>query len=217
MQNADLTVKQEPLSYAISKEIKAMIVRGELKPGERIVESKLAKEFGVSQTPVREALRELSACGFLDQKKYSGTYVKKITTEEIKKTYIVRGELESLGARLFIEETNDSKIRGLHEILKALEDAAQERDLDEYLKRDTEFHNFIIKESKNDMLIRLWPQIGIQTWMFVSTSMMIDHLDYLALRHRLIYEALKAKDADAADEAVHQHLDELVESLKECC
>jgi len=215
VQITQLSGTQEPLSYSISKEIKQKIICGELKPGERIVESKIAKEFGVSQTPVREAIRELVTCGFLDQKKYSGTYVKKITVDEIRRTYVVRGELESLGARLFLENMTNEKLKELNSILLKLEHSAKERDIDAYLRFDTEFHDYIIKGSENSMLIRLWPQIGIQDWMFISTSIMKERLDYLALRHRLIYEAILAKDEAAVRDAIHQHLDELIESLKD--
>ena len=72
------------LHEEVSQYIKETILTGELKPGDRIVESRLAQELGVSQAPVREALRELEFRGLVEQKPFSGTYVKQVTVKEIR-------------------------------------------------------------------------------------------------------------------------------------
>ena len=99
------------LHEEVSQYIKETILTGELKPGDRIVESRLAQELGVSQAPVREALRELEFSGLVEQKPFSGTYVKQVTVKEIRQFYEVRAALERLGAECAAQRMN--KVHGI--------------------------------------------------------------------------------------------------------
>lgn len=101
------------------------ILTGELKPGDRIVESRLAQELGVSQAPVREALRELEFSGLVEQKPFSGTYVKQVTVKEIRQFYEVRAALERLGAECAAQRMNKEQYQELAMTMFSMEEAAR--------------------------------------------------------------------------------------------
>jgi DNA-binding GntR family transcriptional regulator len=85
------------LSERVKEYIVEAVLNGEMKPGDRIVESSLARHLGVSQAPVREAIRDLVLLGFLESEPYKGTSVRSFTAEELWETYTVRAALESWG------------------------------------------------------------------------------------------------------------------------
>ena len=177
----------------MSQYIKETILTGELKPGDRIVESRLAQELGVSQAPVREALRELEFSGLVEQKPFSGTYVKQVTVKEIRQFYEVRAALERLGA----------------------ECAAQRMTKEQYIKCDARFHDQIVAAANNDLLSRLWEQCNIRSWLHVGTSLTGRDLPELASRHRRIFEALRSKDLEQLRAAIDAHLNDLLKMMEE--
>lgn len=91
----------------IKEALRNAIFDGKLKPGDRIIETRWAKELGVSQSPVREAIRELEIIGLVENVPYQGSFVRKITEKDLKDSYLVRMALEQLGAEQACSKIND--------------------------------------------------------------------------------------------------------------
>lgn len=199
----------------MSQYIKETILTGELKPGDRIVESRLAQELGVSQAPVREALRELEFSGLVEQKPFSGTYVKQVTVKEIRQFYEVRAALERLGAECAAQRMNKEQYQELAMTMFSMEEAARDQDLSEYIKCDARFHDQIVAAANNDLLSRLWEQCNIRSWLHVGTSLTGRDLPELASRHRRIFEALRSKDLEQLRAAIDAHLNDLLKMMEE--
>ena len=197
------------LHEEVSQYIKETILTGELKPGDRIVESRLAQELGVSQAPVREALRELEFSGLVEQKPFSGTYVKQVTVKEIRQFYEVRAALERLGAECAAQRMNKEQYQELAMTMFSMEEAARDHDLSEYIKCDARFHDQIVAAANNDLLSRLWEQCNIRSWLHVGTSLTGRDLPELASRHRRIFEALRSKDLEQLRAAAFRRGDAL--------
>jgi Transcriptional regulators len=199
----------------ICEYIKESILSGELKPGDRIVETRCAKELGVSQSPVREAIRELELIGLVENRPFQGCYVKKHTIKDVRDSYKVRISLETLGMMYAVEIVTDEQLKEIFDVMKEMENAAENHEFDQYIKLDALFHQKIIEISQNKMLLRLWNQCYIREWTHIATKKLSDKgLDHLALRHESIYEALAERDEKKALKAVVSHLEELIGDME---
>lgn len=195
--------------------IKESILSGELKPGDRIVETRCAKELGVSQSPVREAIRELEIIGLVENRPFQGSYVKEHTIKDVRDSYKVRVSLETLGMKYAVECITDEQLEEIYNVMKEMEAAAQNHEFDLYIKLDTLFHQKIIEVSRNVMLLRLWSQCYVREWTHIATRKLSDRgLENLAVRHEAIYEALAERNEEKALKAVNSHLEELIEAME---
>ncbi len=195
--------------------IKELILSGELKPGDRIVETRCAKELGVSQAPVREAIRELELIGLVENIPFQGSYVKEHTIKDVKDSYKVRISLEILGMKYAIESITEEQLKELYDVMKDMETAAENLEFDLYIKYDTLFHQKIIEVSQNMLLLRLWNQCHVREWTHISTKKLSDRsLANLATRHEAIYDALAERNESKALQAVSSHFEELIVALE---
>lgn len=195
--------------------MKNAILNGELKPGERIVETRWAKRLGVSQSPVREAIMELEMVGLVENKPFSGTFVKEITLKEVMDAYRVRASLEVLGVTEAIAQITDEELEDIYLTMMEMQKAAEERDNSSFIEKDALFHQKIMEASDNSMLLKLWKQCKIIESTHFSATMSSKNLSCLALRHGDIYDALKSRDKERAVEVISAHIEELREEVKE--
>lgn len=200
---------RDQIRHAINK----AILSGELKPGDRIVETQWARDLGVSQSPVREAIRELEMIGLVENIPYQGCFVRKVTKKELQDSYKVRRSLELLGVQSAMEEIDDNHIEELRVILKEMEQAAAEKNFMRYIKRDVMFHKKILEISKNDLLVRTWEQCNFTNSTYVSTIISKKPLEQLSSRHEELFDALASRDMERAKDAVSRHFEELMEAL----
>ncbi|MBR0599256.1 GntR family transcriptional regulator [Sinanaerobacter chloroacetimidivorans] len=195
--------------------IKESILSGELKPGDRIVETRCAKELGVSQSPVREAIRELEIIGLVENIPFQGCYVKEHTIKDVKDSYKVRISLETLGMMYAVQNITDEQLQDLFNVMKEMEAAAENHEFDLYIKLDALFHQKIIEVSENKMLLRLWSQCYIREWTYIATKKLSDKgLKNLAVRHESIYDALAERNEGKALQAAISHLEELIVEME---
>lgn len=197
------------LSDWIKEYIIEAVLSGELKPGDRIVESSLARELGVSQAPVREAIRDLVLLGFLESEPYKGTSVRSFSYEELWETYTVRAALESLATRLAATHLTQEDVEYLSGILDEMMEAARQQDRDHLVQLDNRFHEAILKMSRNRTLYQLWKTLQYGTWSIVTYRKSSYEPEYLAARHKELLEALKTGDPDRAARAMQSHIEDM--------
>jgi DNA-binding GntR family transcriptional regulator len=197
------------LSDRVKEYIVEAVLNGELKPGDRIVESSMARELGVSQAPVREAIRDLVLLGFLESEPYKGTSVRSFTYEELWETYTVRAALESLAARLATAHLTDDDADRLQRILDEMMEAARQQDRDRLVQLDNRFHETILKISRNKTLHQLWKSLQFGTWSIVTYRKLSYDPAYLAARHVELLEALKAGDPEKAAYTMQHHIEDM--------
>lgn len=214
IQQHKLKNKQESLPrVALSDHVKEIIVNeilnGELKPGDRVVENSLARRLGVSQAPVRDAIRDLVLMGFLNSETYKGTSVRSFSRQELNEVYLVRAALESLAARLAAPRITDAGIKSLRKILDRMIIEARRKNLQGTTRLNNEFHEMILKISGNKMLYNLWKTLEFGYWTLVTSRMSGRDLKALALRHEEVLEALITRDPEKAKLAMQRHLEGL--------
>jgi DNA-binding GntR family transcriptional regulator len=191
------------------------IVSGHYAPGSRLVETRIAQELGVSQAPVREALRDLEQLGCIVHEPFRGCSVRAFSAEELLEAFPVRAALEALAARLAAERISEPELLRLAELLETMRDAARRDDAHGQSQANASFHATIVSAARNATLERQWQLLEPFSRTFLTVSQ--PGLDLLALseRHIPILDALRARDGDAAAAAMHQHLMDAADLLKE--
>lgn len=207
-------IKRKLLRDEIREAIEKAIETNELKPGDRVIETQWAEDLGVSKAPVREAIRELEAMGLLEDLPFQGSFVRRLSSQDISDASLVRQSLEGLGMREASKRITDQQLAEIHEILREMEAAADQQDFAEYIEKDVLFHRRIMEIAENGMLIRVWEQSRIVEWTKIVTKMSKQSLDTLAFRHEAIYLALAAHDPDQAEKAAILHLGDLLKEIK---
>jgi DNA-binding GntR family transcriptional regulator len=197
------------------------ILDGRLPPGTRIVEKRLAEQHGVSQAPVREALRDLELFGFVVSSPFRGTVVRKFSAEDLVEMYSIRAALEGLAARMAATRIDDSVLAHLEALVGAMRRAAARRDLRAHVNADFTFHHAIVVASGNRMLEQLWQTLclAVTTGITHSMSQMTNRsLNEIGERHVPVLDALRARDPGRAEAAMRAHIEEpgqwIVNALK---
>lgn len=197
------------LSQHIKEYIIEAILNGKLHPGDRIVETALARQLKVSQAPVREAVRDLVLLGFLEAEPYKGTSVRSFEPDELYEVYLVRAALESLAARMAASRLTTADTLTLREILDEMIEAAQNQDAQRMVRLDNDFHETILQISGNRLLYQLWQTLQFGFWTIVTTRITTYDLEYLARRHEELLEALTTREPEKAAQAMQRHIEDL--------
>ncbi len=193
------------LSQQIRDQLLDRIIRGELPPGNRLVEMKIAAEFSTSQAPVREALRELETMGVIETLPNKGARVRTITNEELRQLYEVRAQLESYATQLATAAGAPLKSR-LKEAIKAMKRAARESDSTAFASHNSAFHRIIVEASGNKILLDMWETLNVQTRTMTNVARSRRNLMELADSHQTLIDAIASGDPDMANRVAKDHV-----------
>jgi DNA-binding GntR family transcriptional regulator len=180
------------------------ILNGEYAPGERLVETKLAREFDTSQVPVREALRELEMLRFVESEPFRGARVRAVTRAEMLEIFPVRSSLEELAAREAARRL-DGDVSGLERALAGMIDAAAGGDVHEQVTHDVEFHRVLVEGAGNSILREVWFSLRVEARTLVTALHTGIDLDAVAAIHEPILAAVRERDPAAAAAAMADH------------
>lgn len=204
----------------IRSAIREAIFSGELKPGDRIIETFWAKELGVSQGPVREAIRDLEAMGLVETVPFKGSRVRLMSGKDVQDNYSVRICLESKSIRDAINKLSDEEMdrltTQLRTILSEMDQHAHHGDLRSFSDCDAVFHRTIIHATDNQVLLKLWEQCNMRNWFMFSALGNAESLTQLQVGHQCIFDAICARNELEAVSMLEDHLTGLMEGfLKE--
>ncbi len=172
----------------------------------RLDERRLAQDFGISRTPVREAMAQLESEGFVRSVPRRGIYVVRKTKREVIEMITVWAALESMAARLITEKASKEEIAGLRDMFATFRNGALRAHLDEYSEVNIEFHQSIIRLSRNAVLIDMAENLFTHMRMIRrKTIVEKDRVDRSIRDHMQIIEALEARATDRAEELVRDH------------
>jgi DNA-binding GntR family transcriptional regulator len=208
-------VEREVLSTQVKDRILTWILQGDLPPGSRLVETRLARQLGTSQAPVREALRDLASLGFIDTQPYRGSWVRKPSKEELIEAVEVRAELEGLAARLAAARRSERCVRDLEELLSAMEEAAARDDAHDHAVKNTQFHERILDAAGNRTLKRLWSMLEPFGRTYITASAEGIDLHWLSARHQGILDAIRDQDSELAESRAQTHAEQVAEMLED--
>lgn len=195
------------LTDEIAEIIRNRILKGEYQIGEKIKETKIASELCVSRTPIREAFKLLENEGLIDYVPNRGCFAKGFTKQDIDDIYAVRTALEQIAVERSIDRITEEEIAQLEEQCDLLEFYAKKKDSKKVMELNSSFHEVIYASTQSRFMaqvLRSYKEYIDKTRksVFYDESYMLAILD----EHRQIFDAIKARDKEAAAEAVVNHL-----------
>lgn len=208
------------LRHDVRNHLRNQIFDGTLQPGDRIVESRLARELGISQTPVREALRELEQMGLVVSYPNRGSSVRRVEPRDAGEMYTLRAHLEVLAIDLALPRLTADDLATLDTLIDDMIQAAHDDDPERLTELDTAFHEFILTCSDNRLLLQTWQGISPLNWTMMTVIRLRDrNLVELAERHRPIVDALRAGNQQLAEQVIREHVlvlgDRVVQELEQ--
>ena len=199
-----------PLREVVFMTLRRQILRGELKPGERLMEISLANKLGVSRTPIREAIRMLEHEGLVVMVPRRGAHVAEITRQELNDVLEIRKTLEVLAIQRSCANMTDRDIRQLREAEEAFAILVERKDADITAlgEADEHFHDIIYQGTNNRRLIQILNNLREQMYRFrVEYLKDIDIRQMLVREHDAIVKALEIRDTEEAVRLVTMHID----------
>ncbi|MFI0443819.1 GntR family transcriptional regulator [Actinomadura sp. 6N118] len=200
----DAPLLRAGLSHQIREFIVEGISTGRWAPGERIVERRIATELGVSQGPVREALRQLEALRLIESLPNRGARVRAFTEKDLAEIFPVRAGLERTAAELALPRIA-ACIDALEEQNARLAEAAETEDLQAQMRLSIDFHREIVEASGNRLLSSVWESLGIELWTTLSLRIHRTEIYSKSAEHAQLIEAFRRRDP-AAPQLLHDHV-----------
>ena len=211
MQGNRLTEKAT-LRKEIREYIQQQIAQGRFKAGDRIVETQMAKELGVSQAPVREAILELAAMGLLEERPYSGSFVRKLTAEDIEDIYNTRAFLDEYAARRAAQRITPEQLEEMEALLREMDGAESPHD---FVEKDIAFHGLVVDAAGSPALKRIWASLQLVAWTGLSVAATRNTLPELVRQHWEIYNLLKRHADHTAGAYMFLHIKNFGDELKQ--
>ena len=202
------------LSTKVYRILKESIIKGDLKPGEKLWESKIAEQLKVSRTPVREAIQKIAAEGFVKMEPNLGIVVHEFSFKDLKEVLQIRRVLEGLAASVAAEKINPEEISQLQKNIEETNICVIKNDLVTYLEFNAKFHSLIFQFSRNERLIKMSLQLVGPEHRFKIRALTIPgRLKYYLEEHQKIVEALKRRDAEQAGRLSQKHAENILKNI----
>jgi DNA-binding GntR family transcriptional regulator len=201
----DTAIERSVLSDQVKDRLLQAILDGRYPPGARIVETRVARELGTSQAPVREALRDLEALGVVETTAFRGARVRRPSANELLEAFAIRSELESLAARLAIPRLTDDEIDELAGCVAEMRRAAEAGDTHAEAIADAAFHGRIVEAAGNGTLARVWRTLEPFSRTYITMVAPGADRREIADHHVPVLEALRRRDPELATEVLHRH------------
>lgn len=194
--------------------IREDILSGKYVKGEELKENTIAKELGVSRTPVREALRQIELEGLINMVPNKGATVAGFTSKDVNDIYVIRSYLEGLCAKWACENITEEQIEQLEEIQYLTEFHTKKKHYDQLVELDNRFHDIIYEASNSRILNHLLTDYHHYVQRIRMQSLSNDERAKSCLEeHNAILEAIKERNSDKAEELAHQHIYKTIENI----
>lgn len=205
-----------PLRDVVFTTLREAILKGELKPGERLMELQLAAKLGVSRTPIREAIRMLQQEGLAVTIPRKGAQVAAMTEKDMEDSLQIREALESLAVELACEKITKPQLVMLESNIAAFEAAINANDLKQMAQADIEFHDMICMAAANPKLIVILSHMRENVYRY-RVEYLKDDRNHMRLihEHKQIVSGLKRRKKDYAVEVMKQHLSNQTAAMKD--
>jgi DNA-binding GntR family transcriptional regulator len=208
---ADVVTAQDSIVGALQK----AILQGELKLGQRILEEELSATFGISRATLRESLRRLEQLGLVQIKPRKGTYVTKLSLEEIERICRMRALLEGLAARYCAANLTDHRNTHLRQIIIQMRKAAKMGDHDAFLDADMRFHQSVWKFAADDQLEHVLKFLSTPYFAFIAnvSAHLFTDTEALCQSHERYLEFLQSKEPETVQRQVTLLHEELGQNI----
>lgn len=204
-----------PLRDVVFHTLREAILKGDLRPGERLMELQLASKLGVSRTPIREAIRMLEQEGLAVTIPRKGAEVARMTEKDMEDVLQIREALDELAVQVACDKMTAQQLKELTLAMKNFENAIQAGKLKKIIDCDVEFHDIIYRATDNPKLVTLLNNIREQIYRYrVEYLKGKENYPMLVREHEEIVTALKLKNKDRVTDAMRTHIRNQAEAVK---
>jgi DNA-binding GntR family transcriptional regulator len=208
MKKISTTLPKFSLKHRIAEEIRKAIFEGRLLPGDKITESQLAKDMGVSRAPIREAIQLLELEGLLDSTPYKETRVSRISKEEVVELLLpIRMQIESYALKKSLPLWGENDYKAFELILDEMRKGVQEQDLMILVDADLRFHELIIKNASSEGTSKIWGSIVNRIRLhFIMQGKSYEDLQEIVNEHKVLITSFQSGNLDIAMAALQEHI-----------
>lgn len=210
-----ITVRdKKSLREVVLESLRHAIVSGKIQPGQHLKERELAEAMGISTTPIKEALRILSHEGWVETFPRRGTFVSEMVNSSIRELMMLKGNLESLSARWAAEKITAEELEALEDQVIKMEKLVRFRQIEPLRQENTRFHMMIRLAAKNPVIYQMIQNVVALDYAFRERTLRYDEeVEAGFLDHKVIFEAIKERNANLAEERMKKHISRSIESV----
>jgi DNA-binding GntR family transcriptional regulator len=218
--NVNLTgsdsIPRRSLHDELTERLRTLITRGDLAPGEKVPEKDLCKQFGVSRTPLREALKVLASEGIVTLRPNRGAMVSALTTEELEEVFPVMGALEALSGEIACKRITDREIQTIRKLHEAMVQHWKNGELQPYFRLNQRIHEAILEATRNDTLKSIYRGLSgrILSARYIA-NMSPARWAKAVEEHEAILKALDARDGARLSKILKAHLANKLATVKD--
>lgn len=195
------------LKERIEASLRQAILDGALSPGQKLVEGEIARQFGVSRSPVREAIQELERQGYVVKSPRRGTYVTELTAEDVTEVYTLRLVLEGYAAGVAGRACEPMVLDRMQGLVERMKQAASKPSYEDFSEADLEFHNLLCSAAGHSRLVYLSKCLRTQMgFLAVLPKYSATELSTLVEDHRSLVEAIFDRRPDRARQIIQSHI-----------
>ena len=208
-------ITSRTLVDTVVEQLRESILSGRFAPGERLVEAELARELAISRGPIREALALLEKDGIVVNVPRRGKFLPAFDARTIDEIYSLRQVLEPYAVQLLIGSLTDARKSALQESLGSIKNAAAAGDVLGLAQRDIDFHNRLYELAGHELLYKVWTEaISGKLRMLLNVTVRTHPLPTTVENHRIIVDAIVARDTRRARKLISDHIDDAAQRAK---
>ncbi len=199
--------QRKSLGQHVFENLKSAIIKGDLSPGDRLIENQLAESLGISRTPVREAIHKLEREGFLRKKPGGGFSVIGLSRDDVIETFGIRSVLESYAARLAAQKHRKQALKPLEKKIDIFQKRLDSSDFESLPDINTEFHDLLYGLSESPRLIKMINDLRDQIFRFRQIILKDADLAKVSNQdHKDMLKRIRQGDAEGVEHLVREHL-----------
>ncbi|OQY24560.1 MAG: hypothetical protein B6I35_01160 [Anaerolineaceae bacterium 4572_32.2] len=196
--------------------IRQAILRGDLKPGQRLMEGEIAEQMGMSRAPVREALFQLETEGLVISEPHRGAFVAELSIKDVTEICALRAAVESMAARIVAEQASPEVLAQLQQAVADMAQAANAGDLSRLAALDMSFHEMLCRASGNSRLLDTWLNMTSLIRIFIDlTNTLYLPADEVVCLHTEVVEHIANGRAEEAGQALARHIFDVCERISQ--
>ena len=208
-------IQRTPLHKQVAAHLRKMIVEGELAPGARVPERILCERFGISRTPLREALKVLSYEGLLELNPNRGATVTEVSENAVDEMFPVIGALEALAGRLACAHVSEQQMADLETLHAQMLAHFRQGNAAEYFRTNEQIHEAILQASNNTVLIKTYHDLSrrVRRMRYIA-RLTPERWQQAVTEHEQMITALRGRDGEMLASVLHKHLETKLETVK---
>ena len=201
-------VNNDSLADQLYNVLKNSIIKGDFMPGDRLIETEIAKMYGVSQAPVREAFSRLNEEDLISSLRYKGHFVSNLSKKDVEEIYSFREIMEVFALERAIERINELDLKKMNQLYHDMVEAGKRQDIERARTVDIEFHTQIYRIADHNFMFKVWEDLSLKSsrvW-YLTKKIYFTKLSHVAEIHKPLLDSIEKRDIKQSIKNFKAHL-----------